>query len=82
MDHVDGLDRWAFCLTELRHPTETADAKLQKIGKGGRIRLTGSASAEHGGLAAVRMHDVETIEGPDTTEPAGNDQAITGGTDS
>ena len=70
VDHVDGLKRAAFCMAELRHPTEAAETKVQQIGRGGRIRLTGKATTEQGSLSAVRMLDVERINGPDTGETA------------
>ncbi|MCY4505728.1 MAG: hypothetical protein OXG35_02010 [Acidobacteria bacterium] len=69
VDRIEGLTPSAFCLAVMQRPTEAAETKLQQIGQGGRIRLTGAGSAEQGSLSAARL-DVETIEGPEAADAA------------
>lgn len=61
IDNVEGLETNDLCFAELRHPTENEETKLQTIGKGNRIVVTGVAKSEAGGLAKVVMHEVHTI---------------------
>ena len=79
VDHVDGLKPAAFCMAELRRPTEAAERKLQQIGRSGRIKLTGNATTDQGSLSAVRMLDVEMIDGPETGDTGTDRESNTEG---
>ena len=58
INHVDGLDSRQFCIAVVPQVDKQTEELLEKIGRGGRIRLTGSCTAEAGGLAAGRMDRV------------------------
>ena len=60
INHVDGLDSRQFCIAVVPQVDKQTEELLEKIGRGGRIRLTGSCTAEAGGLAAVRMDRVRS----------------------
>lgn len=84
VNHVEGMEAEAFCLAVLRCPTESDETKLQQIGKGGRITLTGQASSDQGSLTAVHMHEVKTINGAQTgqaPEPCTAEQRTSGESD-
>ena len=75
IDNVEGLETNDFCLAELRHPTEEEETRLQTIGKGNRILVTGVAKSEAGGLAKVVMHEVHTIAGTSESDDCEENEA-------
>lgn len=61
-----------FCMARLRQVNTQTEDLLETVGRRERIRLTGSCTAEAGGLAGVRMDRVDRIErtAPETEETA------------
>ena len=88
IDGIRGLRPEAFCIADLWRPTPETEQTLAAIGKGGRLKVTGAASAEENGLCALRLDAVYSVEaidrppgdpGTDHRLPdSGRDQSSTG----
>ena len=60
---VRGLADSDICSATIEQPSAGADECLTRIGRGGRITLTGRATVSPETISRVRMHRVDTING-------------------
>lgn len=67
---IEGLGRDELCSATIGTPSPGCDRLLESIGRNGRITLTGNGRAEAGPTAALRMTDIENINGRTPAELA------------